>query len=167
MSMFKKTVEWLYLRTKNNLVYSDPLTSVYNRQYYQRVLIKKSTKDSAIVVLLDLNNLKAINDTLGHAEGDKLLIDIASSLKNFGTVCRMGGDEFLLLTDKNRLEQFKKYARKKQEFCYAYDVKPKGVKLEDVLDSVDKDLVKIKNDYRKANARGACFNKGENQNKEE
>ncbi len=153
--MCKKIIEWLYLRTKNNLVYYDNLTGVYNRQFYGRVLIKKTINEEVVVIMLDLNNLKTINDTFGHASGDKLIIGITSSLKNYGTVCRLGGDEFLILTNNEKLELFKKYANNNDDFCYAYATKEKGVSLEHAIIPIDKELLKIKNDYRKKHPRGA------------
>lgn len=153
-SMYKRVLEWLYLRTKNNLVYFDALTGAYNRQFYKRELIKKTINEEYVIVLLDLNNLKITNDTLGHSAGDKLLIDIVSSLKKFGRVCRMGGDEFLLITDFEGLKKFKKYAYNNNDFCYAYMVKEKGVCVDMALEAVDKELVEIKENYRKCNPRG-------------
>jgi diguanylate cyclase (GGDEF)-like protein len=53
------------------------------------------------VMFLDLDKFKHINDTFGHAVGDKVLIEVANRLMKFtredDTVCRQGGDEFLYL----------------------------------------------------------------------
>jgi diguanylate cyclase (GGDEF)-like protein len=51
-----------------------------------------------VLVLVDLNHFKAVNDRLGHVSGDKVLVYIAGQLKRSGAkVVRYGGDEFLLV----------------------------------------------------------------------
>ena len=53
--------------------------------------------------MFDLNNLKKCNDTLGHMEGDRYIIDSASLIKeifgNYGNVFRIGGDEFCVIME--------------------------------------------------------------------
>lgn len=67
------------------------------------------------LVMLDLDNFKAINDNLGHDTGDELLKEVASRLagilRQTDTVCRMGGDEFaLLISDITLKESVKEVA---------------------------------------------------------
>lgn len=85
---------------------SDPLTGLVNRSYFARVLeeeIEHVTRDGAesAVYFIDLDKFKQINDTHGHAAGDKLLIRVAEVLKSqvreMGVVSRLGGDEFTVL----------------------------------------------------------------------
>ena len=80
----------------------DPLTNLPNRRKFREVLksvLARGAKGS--VVLLDLDNFKGINDTLGHIFGDKVLQHISLKLQDFAEgnvfVSRFGGDEFLLL----------------------------------------------------------------------
>jgi diguanylate cyclase (GGDEF)-like protein len=81
----------------------DPLTGLANRPMFERALqeaIKFAIKDDmlAAVFMLDLDRFKAINDTMGHAAGDELLIQVAKRLTALmrarDTVARLGGDEF-------------------------------------------------------------------------
>ena len=57
-------------------------------------------KKDGVLVLIDLNDFKAINDNLGHAIGDKVLVNLAAKLQRFDAhVIRYGGDEFALIFD--------------------------------------------------------------------
>lgn len=103
-----------------DLAYSDGLTGVSNRTAYLEQLEKYNNNDTIGIVFLDINNLKKINDTLGHEYGDELIITSANIIYNsfglFGKVFRIGGDEFCVLIDDNNvkskyelgLETFKK-----------------------------------------------------------
>ena len=81
---------------------ADPLTGVANRaELYRRVASAAKGAHGASMIFLDLDDFKAINDSLGHASGDALLQEVATRLStsaNAGeTVARLGGDEFALL----------------------------------------------------------------------
>lgn len=84
----------------------DPLTGLYNRHHFTqeltRALEKASADDSQSALLyLDLNELKDINDSLGHAAGDRLLLKIArlfrEKLGESAVLARFSGDEFTAL----------------------------------------------------------------------
>ena len=83
----------------------DALTGLPTRNLFrQRVndTIEKMPGRLFGVFILDMDNLKAINDHLGHEAGDKAIRSFASTLKefterHFGLACRYGGDEFVLL----------------------------------------------------------------------
>jgi diguanylate cyclase (GGDEF)-like protein/PAS domain S-box-containing protein len=88
------------------LAYHDPLTGLPNRTlFYDRMDVAlahaKRSGDKLAVLLMDLDQFKEINDSLGHITGDKLLQAIGERLKTLlresDTICRMGGDEFLIL----------------------------------------------------------------------
>jgi diguanylate cyclase (GGDEF)-like protein/PAS domain S-box-containing protein len=85
---------------------TDALTGTYNRRGFMHVartaldLARQSGRHPA-VFFIDLNGMKRINDSLGHPEGDRLLVDVASILRACFRTCdivgRVGGDEFVVL----------------------------------------------------------------------
>lgn len=81
----------------------DELTGLWNRRYLFGELEKLTVKSPKPLAVLniDLNKFKQINDTLGHAAGDKVLMSVAQLLKqvvgSHGVVSRLGGDEFIVL----------------------------------------------------------------------
>jgi diguanylate cyclase (GGDEF)-like protein/PAS domain S-box-containing protein len=90
----------------NFLAFNDELTKLPNRRYFDQLLEKelhsaKGKGESFVLMLLDLDRFKYVNDTFGHSVGDLLLKEIAHRLNNVlgnkGIVARMGGDEFTLL----------------------------------------------------------------------
>ena len=80
-------------------VYRDVLTGAYNRRYYEEQ-IKTLTRDSG-VAMLDLDDFKLYNDTIGHDAGDVVLVtivnEIRKNIRSTDILIRYGGDEFLLL----------------------------------------------------------------------
>lgn len=96
--------EWLYLRQRDynrnfTLARIDPLTAIGNRYALNERLEK--IQHEYVVVFIDFDGIKSINDNLGHKEGDALLIEGATLMSNEteknGRVFRTGGDEFVWL----------------------------------------------------------------------
>ncbi len=104
------------------LAYHDPLTGLANRLYFGESLKKAVTEAEALneifaVMFIDLDHFKQINDTLGHDNGDELLISVANRLKSCvlenDIVSRQGGDEFtLIIRDVSDLEAIEQTAEK-------------------------------------------------------
>lgn len=98
------------------MAYYDTLTKLPNRAKFIEKLDAELKKEASVgaVMFIDLDNFKNINDSLGHDYGDKLLEIIAgkfkSNIKNNNTVCRFGGDEFIILKpgiyEKNEVISF-------------------------------------------------------------
>jgi two-component system cell cycle response regulator len=90
----------------NELIVKDDLTGVYNRRYVNERLpgdIAKAAMEKVhiTVIFVDIDNLKEINDTYGHVNGDKAIVNVADAiLQSIRTdrdwVARYGGDEFLI-----------------------------------------------------------------------
>ena len=88
------------------LAYFDTLTGLSNRSHADIVMKQKlQAPDGLGLLLIDIDNLKIANDTLGHAFGDELIRQVASRIAATarpGTACRIGGDEFLAILDDCR-----------------------------------------------------------------
>jgi len=96
------------------LAFYDPLTNLPNRRLFQDRLecyVEKIKRQNEVGALLffDLDDFKRINDSLGHAIGDQLLLKVASSLQPLlrasDTFSRLGGDEFVILLDSSKADQ--------------------------------------------------------------
>lgn len=88
-----------------NLTLRDELTGIYNRRGFFALMeyqfnMAKRSKTGLFMLYADLDNLKSINDTLGHQEGDRALIETADILGNnfrqSDIIARIGGDEFVV-----------------------------------------------------------------------
>ncbi|QDR79629.1 HD domain-containing phosphohydrolase [Sporomusa termitida] len=89
-----------------DLSFRDKLTGLYNRAFLEAEIKGMNTERNLplCVIMGDVNNLKLVNDALGHGEGDKLLISVAQILRKAcrkdDIVVRLGGDEFIILLPK-------------------------------------------------------------------
>ena len=116
---------------------TDALTGLYNRSHSLELMQKYIDADSnrpCAVAYLDLDNFKAVNDNLGHAAGDNLLICVAEAMRHYfgkdAVLGRIGGDEFILMcydADKScvagMMEEFVNYVGTKcHEECPDIDV---------------------------------------------
>lgn len=94
------------LKKMSQSVELDPLTELPNRvrlmdRLAQAITTAKRNSAHLALLFVDLNKFKNINDTLGHGAGDEVLIRVAhcltTSVREVDTVCRYGGDEFIIL----------------------------------------------------------------------
>lgn len=85
------------------LSYHDQLTGLYNRRFYEEELIRLDTEKNLplTIVMGDVNGLKLVNDSFGHAMGDELLKKVAEVIRKGSRageiIARLGGDEFVLI----------------------------------------------------------------------
>jgi len=93
------------------LAYSDPLTGLPNRlllrdRLEHAIATAQRNRSLVAVLFVDLDNFKGVNDSFGHHVGDQLLRDIAerarSCVREIDTVCRVGGDEFVVVLPELR-----------------------------------------------------------------
>lgn len=102
----------------------DDLTGLYNRRGFLPLAEKflglaSRQKKDLLMIYLDLNDLKAINDSWGHQEGDQALMDIAQILKKtyrfIDIIARMSGDEFAVIPVGATRDDIKKVTSRLQE----------------------------------------------------
>lgn len=107
-----------------SLLSTDELTGVYNRRAGYEVLKRELAiallkRAPVVVAFVDVDNLKAINDTFGHLEGDACLKAVAQvlreSIRGSDTVFRFGGDEFVLVLPQCTEEKARSILEKAQE----------------------------------------------------
>lgn len=96
------------LKLYQNMAYNDMMTMAQNRTAFNEKMAQLVDKDisSVILLMLDINNLKQVNDQFGHQAGDRMIIDtcqcILSIFENIASVYRIGGDEFaVLITERS------------------------------------------------------------------
>ncbi len=97
------TAERKYQENMEYLSSHDALTDLYNRHYFEKIIIELDKKENLplCLIMADVNGLKLINDSFGHKVGDQLLIKVGEVFKKACTsgeyVFRIGGDEFVIL----------------------------------------------------------------------
>jgi diguanylate cyclase (GGDEF)-like protein len=111
------TLKYISERELEFLSYNDQLTGLYNRRFFEEELKRLDNKENLplTIFMADVNGLKLVNDSFGHAIGDELLKRIATVMLNGcgdnGKVSRIGGDEFVILlpkTDASKAEEILK-----------------------------------------------------------
>lgn len=95
------------LESYRKLAYRDALTGLWNRRYFEerlsqeQSLARRKASRRYSLMILDLNDLKRINDVEGHAAGDEAIKRAAAFLKSrlreHDVLCRVGGDEFAVI----------------------------------------------------------------------
>lgn len=101
------------VRSGLNAAVTDPLTGLFNRRYVEPHLARLAAQSRAsgrklAVMMIDIDHFKSINDTHGHAAGDKVLVQLSNLLRDnlraIDLVARMGGEEFLVAMPRTSVE---------------------------------------------------------------
>lgn len=123
---FENRVETLEEENKNlsQQVIRDKLTSIHNRRFLDNLLIERFEKlkntscleENFIIIFIDIDDFKLVNDNLGHLVGDQVLIKFANILKNnirtTDTVGRWGGEEFMIVLERTTIDDALNIAQK-------------------------------------------------------
>jgi len=146
------------------LSYHDQLTGLYNRRFYEEELMRLDTKRNLpmTIAMGDVNGLKLVNDSFGHAVGDELLKKVAEVIKKGcradDIVARLGGDEFVIIlpkTDAFETEQIMKRIQKlllkekvqsiDTSISFGYETKNnEEEKVEDIFKNAEDDMYRKK-----------------------
>lgn len=124
----------------SHLALNDPLTGLPNRMHQRQHLMQAMRRaervgERVVLALLDLNGFKSVNDTLGHAAGDELLVQVGQRLRGAlatsDLVARLGGDEFTVVLTDLRSPQGAKVAmnRVQQAFTQPFVVAGQSVQV--------------------------------------
>ena len=151
---------------------TDPLTGFENRYSYNKFLASRSDSNhSTCIFMLDINNLKYVNDTFGHDKGDELIKNSSLAIKETfmdsdGKNCyRLGGDEFIAIIDDIEESNINNYIYKFQEkqkeykvsvatgYAYTSDVSVNGY--EKLMIEADKRMYENKKEMKKLQKEGA------------
>lgn len=105
------TARHQYERRLQHMADHDPLTGLLNRRAYERALAEHlaGNHGAGAVLVLDLDDFKHVNDTLGHGAGDDLIVRVAQALverlRGEDVIARLGGDEFAILMRSGDVSQ--------------------------------------------------------------
>jgi len=98
----------------HQMAFYDSLTTLPNRRFFELILIKETAlmrrkKHESCLIMVDIDFFKKVNDQYGHPVGDKLLIQIgellSESIRVYDTLCRLGGEEFIILLPQTSLDE--------------------------------------------------------------
>lgn len=161
-------------RSLEEMITTDPLTKLYNRRACKKYLEKRmekceKRKENLITIALgDIDHFKKINDTYGHDCGDMVLVTVSDifkkHMKDDGCVARWGGEEFLLVFDKEKetaqemlcamLKEIKEheFVYKDQKFritfTFGINAEILGLSFDEIINSADECLYRGKTDGR-------------------
>lgn len=159
MKFKTKTEEIKYLKEKlkryKKLSFYDELTELFNRRKLERDLSRlcydyKRYDHRFMMILMDIDGFKEINDTKGHLEGDKVLKKFANTIKNAirktDRAYRPSGDEFIILLPHSNIKSVKKVLERIKETTkvnISYGI-GKGKKPKELLKMLDEEMYENK-----------------------
>ena len=152
----------------SNMAYTDELTGAYNRRYCNEIINDFiQNKQNFSLVLLDIDNLKQVNDNFGHVIGDEYILMVTQTVKNnirkSDVLCRIGGDEFIILfkncSEEVTLKKMKKIhdsiLQIKKEYVlsisYGITYVPQEMNLspDEIIDLSDSKMYEFKKNYKR------------------
>lgn len=135
-----------YLFLHTHIYKRDELTKLYNRRNFYLDAEDLQKRENFIIVSIDLNNLKYINDTFGHKEGDKAITAIVKELnrhmKSGCNLYRVGGDEFMMICRKMKYQDVEKML---DDVDICLDYTPYSIAYGMAIYTLDSDFEKVLN----------------------
>ncbi len=152
----------------SNMAYTDELTGAYNRRYCKEAVSELLNNKSAFsFVLLDIDELKSVNDKFGHVTGDEYILKVTKTVKNNirnnDIFCRIGGDEFVIVfkncsekTAENKMKkihnkilQIKKDYFLSISYGIVYVSNETSLSPDEILELSDAKMYEFKNKYKR------------------
>ena len=122
----------VYIFLQQRMVHLDYLTGTWDRSSFDYYISQRITKNSNYktgIIYMDIDNLKIINDSYGHAEGDFVLKKsvelIKSSLRKEDLMARIGGDEFIIILEAENKKSILGIIKKLEDIIYQYNIASK------------------------------------------
>ena len=158
-----------YIQKMKSLSYRDRLTGTYNRRFFESIILEEAEMEYPVsMIMVDIDDLKVVNDTYGHEIGDNIIKETAAILQEMtrdrDTVCRYGGDEFIIVlpdTDKEEVSQvasriddmFNKIDNSilNVSLGYSSEISRKNKSMRELFIAADKNMYSVKN-----NKKGEC-----------
>lgn len=134
-SVFFETLHRLRDSLRDSLMSFDGLTGARNRQSFMHVLEAEAARvrrngEACCLALIDLDFFKAVNDEYGHLVGDMVLRDVAQvirqHLRTYDTICRFGGEEFLVCLPDTELQEALTIMNRVREVVAGQPFRPAG-----------------------------------------
>lgn len=122
-------------RRLRDMAITDPLTGAYNRRYLEEQAAQAMSawqryRHPATMLLIDIDHFKRINDKHGHAVGDlaiKRLVEVISGrIRSVDTVCRFGGEEFVVLLSETGIDGARRIAEELRQLVEGAKILPVG-----------------------------------------
>ena len=156
------------------LIYSDSMTKLKNRKYLEDSIKKLKSKNLGVIVI-DLDNLKEVNDNFGHLIGDELILCAANILKRIfkeDIKVRIGGDEFIIVIKdadleiirqkikelEKEIERYNKYSILKISLSKGYSLYSiKKNNIRNVIQEADYNMYKEKRNKKRLECEKHCI----------
>ena len=132
-----------------HLAYFDVATGFHNRNWFEKHYIQHLQSGTMSLAMIDINNLKTVNDNYGHLKGDILIQQIGNELSNCSTIVRWGGDEFFCIIKDKKM--FVELCENQDDFAYAYKFDFDCKDIKEVVAELDKRMYDCKENQKRTN----------------
>lgn len=139
MIITRKHYDYLF-----KLAFHDIATGFYNRNWFETNIIESKQDYNISLAIVDINNLKLVNDENGHTAGDILIKTIGDKLAKYSTVVRWGGDEFFCIIKPGEEALFEEVCKNQKDFAYAIGYNFSVKQAKDMIDKLDREMYDCK-----------------------
>jgi diguanylate cyclase (GGDEF)-like protein len=159
---YLRAIWWILKYGPEVISIYDPLTKLFNRQIFDELISKEIAwaeryNEPFCLMVADIDDLKWVNDNLGHEKGDELILKVAKALikgcRKADLISRYGGDEFLVClpkADKENAEKVRERLKKEISsksdfsFSFGFSVWKKGKTLKRMKQEADTEMYRHK-----------------------